>query len=72
MSSLTALIDTPAARKANSADRGKFSLASNAGVTLRPCVSTYYTAMQDGDSAAADQVAFGERRLVQVTLSHRF
>jgi iron complex outermembrane recepter protein len=33
---------------------------------------TYYTAMQDGDSAAADQVAFGERRLLQMTLSHRF
>jgi iron complex outermembrane recepter protein len=33
---------------------------------------TYYTAMQDGDSAASDQVAFGERRLAQITLNHRF
>lgn len=32
---------------------------------------TYYTAMQDSDNAS-DQVAFGQRRLFQLILSHRF
>jgi outer membrane receptor protein involved in Fe transport len=32
----------------------------------------YYTAMQDNDSAASDQVAVGDRRLWQVTLDWRF
>ena len=33
---------------------------------------THYTSMQDGDSAASDQVSVGDRRLMQLTLDVRF
>jgi iron complex outermembrane receptor protein len=33
---------------------------------------TYYTSMQDNDSAASDQVGVGDRRLMQLTLDWKF